>query len=216
MEESRKSKIQETQQQRAIKGYEKKIMKANQRLGNLKKSFGEKSPLYQAYKLELEQEFATMGMQHLISEGPTGAIKIDKKRAAYEIAHMRRNERNLFSGTIGAVPTVTQLKKETAEKLGKSPRKVTIEEVEANIQVEQDMKAAIQTFYTLLKGDEYRKILLPELYTNNHGKLPADRIEHIINFYQAKGTEFVSTATAAQLEELRKEAMKSYGKSKEV
>ena len=216
MEESRKSKIQETQQQRAIKGYESKIMKANQRLGNLKKSFGEKSPLYQAYKLELEQEFATMGMSHLISEGPTGAIKIDKKRAAYEIAHMRRNERNLFSGTIGAVPTVTQLKKETAAKLGKSPRKVTVEEVEANIQIEQDMKAAIQTFYTLLKGDDYRKILLPELYTNNHGNLNEDKVKSVIEFYSAKGTEFVSTATKEQLEQLRKEAMTSYGKSKQI
>ena len=216
MEETRKSKIQETQQQRAIKGYESKIMKANQRLGNLKKSFGEKSPLYQAYKLELEQEFATMGMSHLISEGPTGAIKIDKKRAAYEIAHMRRNERNLFSGTIGAVPTVTQLKKETASKLGKSPRKVTVEEVEANVQIEQDMKAAIQTFYTLLKGDDYRKILLPELYTNNHGNLNEDKVKSVIEFYSAKGTEFVSTATKEQLEQLRKEAMTSYGKSKQI
>lgn len=216
MEESRKSKIQETQQQRAIKGYESKIMKANQRLGNLKKSFGEKSPLYQAYKLELEQEFATMGMSHLISEGPTGAIKIDKKRAAYEIAHMRRNERNLFSGTIGAVPTVTQLKKEAASKLGKSPRKVTVEEVEANVQIEQDMKAAIQTFYTLLNGDDYRKILLPELYTNNHGNLNEDKVKSVIEFYSAKGTEFVSTATKEQLEQLRKEAMSSYGKSKQI
>ena len=216
MEESRKSKIQETQQQRAIKGYESKIMKANQRLGNLKKSFGEKSPLYQAYKLELEQEFATMGMSHLISEGPTGAIKIDKKRAAYEIAHMRRNERNLFSGTIGAVPKVTDLKKEAAKKLGKSARKVTVEEVEANIQVEQDMKAAIQTFYTLLKGDDYRKILLPELYTNNHGNLNEDKVKSVIEFYSAKGTDFVSTATKEQLEALRSEAMTSYGKSKQI
>ena len=216
MEESRKSKIQETQQQRAIKGYESKIMKANQRLGNLKKSFGEKSPLYQAYKLELEQEFATMGMSHLISEGPTGAIKIDKKRAAYEIAHMRRNERNLFSGTIGAVPKVTDLKKEAAAKLGKSPRKVTVSEVEAVAQVEQDIKAAIQTFYTLLEGDDYRKILLPELYVNNHGKLPLDRVQHLIDFYAAKGTDFIKTASKEQLEQLRSEAMTSYGKSKQI
>ena len=215
MQESQKSKIQETQQQRAIKQYESKIMKANQRLGNLKKAFGESSPLYQAYKLELIEEFTTMGMKHLISTGPTGAIKIDKKRAAFEIAHMRRNERNLFSGTIGSVPTVKEVRARTAQKLGISARRVTAEDVEAVTQVELDMKQAIQVVYSLYKDEASRKILLPELYENNHGKLPSSVID-IASFYKAKrdvrgGKTFFRTASAEQLEKLRTEAVKKYG-----
>ena len=221
MNESQKSKIQETQRQRAIKSYESKIMKANQRLGNLKKSFGEDSPLYQAYKLELEQEFATMGMAHLISTGPTGAIKIDKKRAAFEIAHMRRNERNLFSGTIGSVPKVSDVRKETAAKLGISQRRITVEDINAAAQVELDMKQAIQVIYNIYTDEAHRKILMPELYENNHGKLPKERIISLAEFYKKQqeslgGKSFFKTAPAEQLEKLRGRAMANYGSSIEV
>ena len=221
MQESQKSKIQETQQQRAIKQYESKIMKANQRLGNLKKAFGESSPLYQAYKLELTQEFKTMGMGHLITTGPTGAIKIDKKRAAFEIAHMRRNERNLFSGTIGSVPTVKQVRTQTAAKLGIAKSKITAEDVNAAAQVELDMKQAIQVVYNLYADEASRKILMPELYENNHGKLPKERILSLAEFYKSKskgrgGKSFFRTATVEDLEKIRSEAMANYGSSIEV
>ena len=196
--------------QNAIKNYEKKIMKANQRLGNLYKSFGGDSPIYQAYKTEIEQEFASINHSDMISEGPTGAIKIDKKRAAYEVAYLRLNERKLFSGTIGSVPTVTELKKEAAHKLGISPRKISNEQVEKATQIDRDIKAALQAFYNLLTGDDYRKILLPEIYKPcNHGDMDIDKVKDLINFYDAQGTEFIKTATAEQLEEIRKEALSS-------
>lgn len=193
-----------------IKNYEKKIMKANQRLGNLYKSFGGDSPIYQAYKTEIEQEFASINHSDMISKGPTGAIKIDKKRAAYEVAYMRLNERKLFSGTIGSVPTVTELKKEAANKLGISPRKITNEQIEEITQVDRDIKAALQAFYNLLSGDDYRKILLPEIYKpRNHGNIDVDEVKSLIAFYEMQGTEFIKTATAEQLEYIRREALKS-------
>lgn len=192
-------------------------MKANQRLNNLYKTFGADSDIYNAYKIEIEGEFKAIGRSDLVKTGPKGAIKLDYKKAAYEVANMKRNERNLFSGAIGSVPTIAKLREDTAKRLGiKNKRKVTTAQMEANHHMEDDFKASIQALYNMLQGDDYRSILVPELYQGNHGKIEnVDEIKHMIDFYSQHPVA-IKTARKSELESLRKQAERyAYERMKE-
>lgn len=192
--------------QNAIINYEKKIMKANQRLGNLYKKFGPDSQIYQDAAINIEQQFTSMGAGDMIYIGPTGAIHVNKKKAAYFIANQKRNVRNILSGSIGSVQTIAHIKAETAKKLNIPKSKVTIEQMEATHQVESDLKSAIQALYNMIQGDSYRKILVSELYNNNHGKVDADKISALISYYE-NHADFIKSASVNELKELRKEAL---------
>lgn len=192
--------------QNAIINYGKKIMKANQRLGNLYKKFGPESKIYQDAEIRIRQQFESMGAGSLISTGPTGAIKVDKKKAEYFIANQKRNVRNILSGSLGSVQTIAQIKLETAKKLNLPKSRITIEQMEAVHQVKSDFKSAIQALYNMIQGDSYRKILVTELYSNNHGKVDTDKISALIGYYE-NHADYIKSASAAELKELRKGAL---------
>ena len=96
------------------------------------------------------------------------------------------------------------MRKEAARKLGKSVRATSLQDIEASIEFQKDFDAAIGEFYRLIEGDDYRKILLPMLYGNegleeDEQQLIIERIE-----YYKKHKDFIQTASAEELRELRK------------
>lgn len=185
----------------------KKIMLTNQRLNNIFKIFGDESTLYLQAQKQIIDQFKDAGLEKYLNETKSGNLKIDIDAAA-DIAALNRNDRAMFYGTFKNIKTVKEMKQETARKLGKSVRATSLQDIEASIEFQKDFDAAIGEFYRLLEGDDYRKILLPMLYGNegleeDEQQLIIERIE-----YYKKHKDFISTASAKELRELRKDVAK--------
>ena len=185
----------------------KQIMLTNQRLNNIFKIFGDESTLYQQAQKQIIDQFRDAGLEKYLNETKSGNLKIDIDAAA-DIAALSRNDRAMFYGTFKNIQTVKEMRKETARKLGKSVRATTLEDIEASIEFQEDFDAAIGEFYRLIEGDDYRKILLPMLYGNDgleedEQQLIIERIE-----YYKKHKDFIQTASAEELKELRKDVAK--------
>lgn len=193
----------------------KQIMLTNQRLNNIFKIFGDESTLYQQAQKQIIDQFRDAGLEKYLNETKSGNLKIDIDAAA-DIAALSRNDRAMFYGTFKNIQTVKEMRKETARKLGKSVRATTLEDIEASIEFQKDFDAAIGEFYRLIEGDDYRKILLPMLYENegleeDEQQLIIDRIE-----YYKKHKDFISTASAAELRELRKDVAKEIRQKEQI
>lgn len=185
----------------------KQIMLTNQRLNNIFKIFGDESTLYQQAQKQIIDQFKDAGLEKYLNETKSGNLKIDIDAAA-DIASLSRNDRAMFYGTFKNIQTVKEMRKEAARKLGKSVRATSLEDIEASIEFQKDFDAAIGEFYRLIEGDDYRKILLPMLYGNegleeDEQQLIIERIE-----YYKKHKDFISTASAEELRELRKDVAK--------
>jgi hypothetical protein len=186
----------------------KQIMLTNQRLNNIFKIFGDDSTLYLQAQREIINQFKDAGLEKYLNETKQGNLKIDID-AASDIASLSSNERAMFYGTFKNIKTVKEMKKETARKMEKSVRSVSLQDIEASIEFQKDFDAAIGEFYKLLEGDDYRKALLPMLYGND-GDLDQDVQELImkrIDYYKEHATE-ISEASLDELREIRKEAAK--------
>ena len=186
----------------------KQIMLTNQRLNNIFKIFGDDSTLYLQAQREIINQFKDAGLEKYLNETKQGNLKIDID-AASDIASLSSNERAMFYGTFKNIKTVKEMKKETARKMEKSVRSVSLQDIEATIEFQKDFDAAIGEFYKLLEGDDYRKALLPMLYGND-GDLDYDIQELImkrIDYYKEHATE-ISEASLDELREIRKEAAK--------
>ena len=186
----------------------KQIMLTNQRLNNIFKIFGDESTLYQQAQKQIIDQFRDAGLEKYLNETKSGNLKIDIDAAA-DIAALNRNDRTMFYGTFKNIQTVKEMRKEAARKLGKSVRATSLQDIEASIEFQKDFDAAIGEFYRLIEGDDYRKILLPMLYGNegleeDEQQLIIDRIE-----YYKKHKDFLQTASAEELKQLRKEAAKA-------
>ena len=186
----------------------KQIMLTNQRLNNIFKIFGDESTLYQQAQKQIIDQFRDAGLEKYLNETKSGNLKIDIDAAA-DIAALSRNDRAMFYGTFKNIQTVKEMRKEAARKLGKSVRATSLQDIEASIEFQKDFDAAIGEFYRLIEGDDYRKILLPMLYGNegleeDEQQLIIDRIE-----YYKKHKDFLQTASADELKQLRKEAAKA-------
>lgn len=193
----------------------KQIMLTNQRLNNIFKIFGDESTLYQQAQKQIIDQFRDAGLEKYLNETKSGNLKIDIDAAA-DIAALNRNDRAMFYGTFHNIKTVKEMKKETARKLGKSVRATTLEDIEASIEFQKDFDAAIGEFYRLIEGDDYRKILLPMLYGNegleeDEQQLIIERIE-----YYKKHKDFIQTASAEELKELRKDVAKEIRQNKKT
>lgn len=181
----------------------KQIMLTNQRLNNIFKIFGDESTLYQQAQKQIIDQFRDAGLEKYLNETKSGNLKIDIDAAA-DIAALSRNDRAMFYGTFKNIQTVKEMRKEAARKLGKSVRATSLQDIEASIEFQKDFDAAIGEFYRLIEGDDYRKILLPMLYGNegleeDEQQLIIERIE-----YYKKHKDFIQTASAEELRELRK------------
>lgn len=186
----------------------KQIMLTNQRLNNIFKIFGDDSTLYLQAQREIINQFKDAGLEKYLNETKQGNLKIDIDAAA-DIASLSSNERAMFYGTFKNIKTLKEMKKETARKIDKSVRSVTLQDIEASIEFQKDFDAAIGEFYKLLEGDDYRKALLPMLYGND-GDLDQDVQELImkrIDYYKQHSSE-ISEASLDELREIRKEAAK--------
>lgn len=193
----------------------KQIMLTNQRLNNIFKIFGDESTLYQQAQKQILDQFRDAGLEKYLNETKSGNLKIDIDAAA-DIAALSRNDRAMFYGTFKNIQTVKEMRKETARKLGKSVRATTLEDIEASIEFQKDFDAAIGEFYRLIEGDDYRKILLPMLYGNegleeDEQQLIIERIE-----YYKKHKDFIQTASAEELRELRKDVAKEIRSDKKT
>lgn len=196
---------------KTIENIENSIQAANFRLYQLKRVYGENSQIYSYYKKEVEKTFKNYDLENMIQYSEkTGAIKIDKKRAAYEIAHFRTNERNILSKFVRSIPTTSEIKARTAKELEIPIPEVTKAEQEAVWAAQTDFKNALAAFYAMAEGSSYRQILIPELYKEggNDGDLSKSerqKIMDLISFYSRKGTSFLNSANVDELEELREE-----------
>lgn len=196
---------------KTIENIENSIQAANFRLYQLKRVYGENSQIYSYYKKEVEKTFKSYDLENMIQYSEkTGAIKIDKKRAAYEIAHFRTNERNILNKFIKSIPTTSDIKARTAKELEIPIPEVTKAEQEAVWAAQTDFKNAIAAFYAMIDGSSYRQTLIPELYKEggNDGDLSKserDKIMNLISFYARKGTSFLNSANVEELEALRDE-----------
>lgn len=196
---------------KAVQNIENSIQAANFRLYHLKRVYGENSQIYSYYRKEVEKTFKAYEMGNLIQYSEkTGAIKIDKKRAAYEISKFRTNERNILTKFIKSIPTTKDIKEKTAQELNVPTAEVTKEQQEAVFAAQSDFKNALAAFYAIVDGTAYRQILIPELYKEggNNGDLEANQREQImqlIAFYENKGTNFLNEASAEDLEALRED-----------
>ena len=186
----------------------KQIMLTNQRLNNIFKIFGDESTLYQQAQKQILDQFKDAGLEKYLNETKSGNLKIDIDAAA-DIAALNRNDRAMFYGTFKNIQTVKEMRKETARKLGQSVRSTSLDDIEASFEFQKDFKAALGEFYNLIDGADYQKILLPMLFGNegleeDEQQLIMDRIE-----YYKKHKDFLQTASAEELKQLRKEAAKA-------
>ena len=195
-----------------IQNIENSIQAANFNLYHLKRVYGEDSQIYSYYRKEVEKTFKAYDMENVIQYSEkTGAIKIDKKRAALSIAAYRTNEKNILTKFIRSIPTTKSVREKTAKEFNVPYSDVTKEQQESYFQAETDFKNSLSVLYGLIEGSSYREVLLPQLYSagGNKGDLTNKERQEIINlidFYNEKGTAFLNTATAEELEALRKEA----------
>ena len=183
----------------------KQIMLTNQRLNNIYKVFGGESTIYLEAQREMLNQFRDAGLEKYLNETNRGVLKIDIAAAA-DIASLPRNDRSMFYGSFHDIKTVKQMRTEAAQKLQKSIRSTTLEDIEATVEFQKDFDAAIGEFYRLIEGDDYRKILLPMLYGNQG--LEADEqdlIKKRIEYYKEHAGE-IAAADVERLKEIRRAA----------
>lgn len=204
----------EKRRQASISQFEKEIRRVNQRLVNIKKSMGQNN-VYNDYVTRLEKLFGP-AHKDLIDVSPsTGTVKIDYKKAAQYFAYSRQNKKSMAHAALKSVPTVKQLKQETAKQIGATNwKKVTSAQINASHETTSTFKEALYGFYNLIAGNDYREILLPEMYRNNHGDVSdADReiAQKLMGVYENIGSDVLSTASKYELEEIRVNALKEIG-----
>lgn len=214
MAEGEKMTFAERRRQASISQFEKEIRRVNQRLVNIKKSMGQGS-VYNDYVTRLEKLFGTSHKDLIDVNSSTGSIKIDYKKAAQYLAYSRQNKRSMAHAALKSVPTVKQLKQETAKQIEATNwKKVTSSQVNASHESTSTFKEALYGFYDLIAGNDYRAILLPEMYRDNHGDVSdADReVAHkLLKVYENLGSNVLSTASKYELEEIRVNALKEIG-----
>lgn len=210
----RGSNLAEVRRQASISQFEKEIRRVNQRLVNIKKSMGQNN-VYNDYVTKLEKLFGPAHKGLIDVSSSTGAVKIDYKKAAQYFAYSRQNERMMAHAALKSVPTVKQLKQETAKQIDASNwKKVTSSQVNASHETTSTFKEALYGFYNLINGTDYRAILLSEMYKDNHGNVSdADRevARKLIGVYEKLGSDVLSTASKYELEEIRVNALKEIG-----